>query len=566
MKSSFLKFTGILLAVMCSNAFGTVRYVNLYSTNAVSPFTDWSRAATNIQDAVDAAVDGDQIVVQSGAFQTGGRVVYGGMTNRLAITKAVTVQSVFGSYLTSIQGNPVVGTNAVRCVYLTNGATLVGFTLNSGGTESYTGDTDHEQSGGGAWSESYGCVISNCVISGCNANIFGGGVYGGTLYNCTLQNDTVVASGAGAAYSILINCTVMNNTSSGNSGGGVLSCTLSNCSLTGNSAYADGGGASGGTLNNCTVSGNTASYGGGASGGTLNNCVLTGNRAAWGGGADNAILNNCLITGNAAYIASSSGGANALGGGVAGGVANNCTIASNSVVSLPGSNGGGAYFATLNNCVIYANRGSSAAVYSNYCGGTINYCCTAPLPAGGAGNFSNAPLFVNVAGGNFHLQTNSPCINAGNNAYAPNGGDLDGHPRIAGGTVDVGAYEIQSPGSILSYAWAQRYGLPTDGTADFADTDGDGMNNWQEWRAGTNPRDASSVLQMLSLSNQASGLTVTWQSVSGVNYYVQRADDLTAQPPFTSLQSNLVGEAATASYVDTNAVGPGPYFYRVGVQ
>ena len=41
------------------------------------------------------------------------------------------------------------------------------------------------------------------------------------------------------------------------------------------------------------------------------------------------------------------------------------------------------------------------------------------------------------------VQPNSPCVNAGNNAYAIGSSDLDGKPRIAGGTVDVGAYEYQ---------------------------------------------------------------------------------------------------------------------------
>ncbi len=62
--------------------------------------------------------------------------------------------------------------------------------------------------------------------------------------------------------------------------------------------------------------------------------------------------------------------------------------------------------------------------------------------------------------------------------------------------MDIGAYEYQTPTSVISYAWLQQYGLSTDGTADNTDADGDYMSNYAEWIAGTNPTNAASVLML----------------------------------------------------------------------
>ena len=48
--------------------------------------------------------------------------------------------------------------------------------------------------------------------------------------------------------------------------------------------------------------------------------------------------------------------------------------------------------------------------------------------------YANAPLFVGLVGGNPRLQSNSLCIKARNKALVTTATDLDGRPRIVGGT------------------------------------------------------------------------------------------------------------------------------------
>jgi hypothetical protein len=128
---------------------------------------------------------------------------------------------------------------------------------------------------------------------------------------------------------------------------------------------------------------------------------------------------------------------------------NNCTVVSNTA-----SYSGGGIWSTngaLNNCVIYYNDAPNGPNWagSGFRAGPApqSYCCTTP-DSGGQGCITNEPLFVDLAGNNFRLQSTSPCVNAGYNPYAPVGPDLDGNPRIEGGTVDIGAYEFQPSSSI----------------------------------------------------------------------------------------------------------------------
>jgi hypothetical protein len=580
-------FPLLLLLITICGVRATTFYVDLNSPNPTPPYTTWGTAATNIQDAINAAAAGDVVLVTNGntfalqgggfpsnnigVYMFGGQSIYG-YSNRVAITKPITVQSVNGPQYTWIMGAGYYAN--VRCVYMTNGATLVGFTVTNG--TAILGSQIQGQCGGGIWSESTNDLITNCVITGCSGGPAGGGVLSGTFNNCLLTNNPgplgdalyggAAASnvmfncvlinnhannGGGAAYSTLYNCTLEGNTAQGAAGalgGGALLCTLysclltnnscpllygypppgspqmgcggavcggalTNCTIVNNSAYAGGGafgnqqfpltmsgclvisnfayhlggGVSAGNevnsfipsncvLNNCTIISNCVDdYGGGAYGATLNNCFLMQNIAARGGGSEGGILNQCFISGNEAL--------NYQGGGIDGSevvgfcIANNC-ILSNNVAGQ----GGGALFATLNNCLLIANTAgtggggyqstfnnctivsNSAPVgegggvcnslaentiiydnnggnyYSTYAGNPfwLYYCCTTPAITG-PGNITNDPAFVNPAAGDFHLQPNSPCINSGDNFYVTNFTDLDGNPRIVGGTVDIGA-------------------------------------------------------------------------------------------------------------------------------
>lgn len=79
----------------------------------------------------------------------------------------------------------------------------------------------------------------------------------------------------------------------------------------------------------------------------------------------------------------------------------------------------------------------------------------------GSGNINSDPLFVNASGGDFRLQSSTPCDNIGNGTMPDDAGDLDwdgvtSEPvmlDLAGGarvnvTLDMGAYEIQANGAM----------------------------------------------------------------------------------------------------------------------
>lgn len=389
-----------MLAIV--SVVGATHYVDASSTNPLPPFSDWTTAATVIQEAVDAANAADEIIVTNGIYAMGGRVTIGTVTNRVAVDKPLVLRSVNGPQFTAIQGYQVAGGNgpaAIRCVYLTNGASLSGFTLTNGGC-STTGNLYTDLSGGGVWCSSTDSVISNCVLVGNSAVNGGGAAYGGTLSNCTLT-----ANSAGG-------------------GGGAFSSTLYGCLLSGNTA-SYGGGANASSLYRCTLSGNWGAFGGGSADGYLENCTLSGNAAgSVGGGSYRSSLRGCLITGNTAQQ---------KGGGVYNGSIWNCTVVANSARDGGGTAGdaggpGTAPFDTwAYNSIIYFN---TATTDTNYDGFTVLNSC-----------WTSDPILASIS----HLSANSPCRGAGESQYA-SGVDIDGEPWNNPPSIGCDEYE---PGNVL---------------------------------------------------------------------------------------------------------------------
>jgi hypothetical protein len=174
----------------------------------------------------------------------------------------------------------------------------------------------------------------------------------------------------------------------------------------------------------------------------------------------------------------------------------------------------------VNNIVCFGSSGVMAPTYKfrNNCvfGNNINYIW-ANNPTGTNGNISVDPLLVSPS--DFHLSASSPCVNSGTNGDVIGTVDLDGNPRIADGTVDMGACEFQP----------------------------------------------LSPFRMFVPTITASGVAIQWQSVAGRNYFVQRSTNLAAESSFLTVQTNIAGVPDMTTYIDA-AAGPGANFYRVGVQ
>ncbi|MCK4657889.1 MAG: right-handed parallel beta-helix repeat-containing protein [Phycisphaerae bacterium] len=443
--------------------------------NTITVCWDGSGDYTTIQAGINAASNGDEVVVCDGTY-TGANnknLDFGG--------RAITLRSENGPENCIIDCQ-----NDGRGLYFHSGETdasvLDGFTITNG----------NALNGGGIFCYGSSPTIKNCTITGNvaedtgqAARALGGGVFcdlgsSPTIINCAITENRAEAHfgcGGGVACwdsnPLITECTIAQNTAVKTSpdynlsvGGGIFcddsSPSIVGCTISDNTAEGNKGGGvyceygSYPSIINCEVSRNSAvSLGGGIccfycdlSNLTVTNCTITRNEAGNWGGAVSAENSSLSIT--------------------------NCTIAYNTT----GSTGGGVMCwsnssMTISNCILWADipneihdaGGDIQVTYSDVQGGWP-----------GEGNIDLDPLFRDVDNDDYRLLALSPCIDAANNMAVPEDVadldedddieertplDLDYNPRFVdtpppGGIgvpspdyleiVDMGAYEFHLAG------------------------------------------------------------------------------------------------------------------------
>lgn len=116
----------------------------------------------------------------------------------------------------------------------------------------------------------------------------------------------------------------------------------------------------------------------------------------------------------------------------------------------------------------------------------------------------------------------------------------------------------------LSDDWELRYFGSTATCDGNADPDGDGASNLNEFRAGTSPTNALSLLLMRSVAPAGTGVSISWQTAGGRTNVVQSAS--TPSGSFSDLSPPLlvpgIGDVLT-DYTDSSITNSSARFYRV---
>ncbi|MCL5097490.1 MAG: right-handed parallel beta-helix repeat-containing protein, partial [Candidatus Omnitrophica bacterium] len=434
---------GLLLAFSsCVPCLADTLYVST-NGNDLLPGTNWTNAKRTVSAAIGIATGGDEIWVAQGTY-----------AGHVTLKPALTLYGGFaGSEITRDQRNwtnhlsVIWGTTNKAVVTITNAGPatrLDGFTIGGG----------NGIHGGGIAMVGSGPIIANNTIRN---NITDGAGAGISIWGFNLVSSTE------AYFPVITNNVIADNQSINDEGDGAGIAVVGSSPLIAwnviarNTATRNGGGIacwrhSIPIIANNLIEANSASYdeltvseGGG---GIFASATDLDGRPIDGAISAPTIINNVIAANGGRY----GGGITVIDSRLGA-----ATIANNTIVA---NNGAGIYWAntwpTNNNNIVAFNTmgfergiaGISDAdirfnnVYGNaVLGASANYVGTADRTVTG-GNLSADPKFANGAIGDFHLQPDSPCVDAGSTALVELGqSDIDRQPRIQGKAVDMGADE-----------------------------------------------------------------------------------------------------------------------------
>lgn len=402
----------------------------IFCSNGSSPLI-----ANNI--ITDNTVDGDG----GGMYSTLSSPVVTGCTfTKNRTTGYYPSYSMGGGFCSANGGKPIV----THCVFKDNQA------FNGGGAGVLKGNVvlkhcsfnANRADSGGGFSDLFGSAeVFHCIFQGNSAESsigWGGGIDVSSDEDvefacCDFVENTAGIGGGGSVYGHcfrMIQCTFSMNLAEVYGGG--IDCSgndlqFIDCAFMDNAAFEGGGVIFGGkgkaTWNRCHFKGNSAERGGGmvCRGGhndqnvALINSVFNHNTALDVGGAmwndldATPTLTNCTLTLNTA----------ARGGGLcnereSGVLVTSCIFWENTLVEI--------------------HNDADSHCYVGFS------CIQGGYP--GKANFDADPRFVDPAGNDFHISFLSPCRGAGKNSAVTETHDFEGDPRIAFGTVDMGADEF----------------------------------------------------------------------------------------------------------------------------
>lgn len=412
-----------------------------------------------IQAAIDAASDGDTVLVASGIYTGDGN------RNLDTLGKRITVTSKYGAYETEIDCE---STGQHRGFFIHSGETretvIEGFTIRRGRV--FVGPN---QGGFAILALESSPTIRGCLLTENGSGSADGGAIkclGGSplLENCRIAGNTTAFTGGaifcnGATLDV-VECEFSNN-GSGTSGGAMYlqSSTVSavhcrfvsnNCSDAGSTIAAFDSAVS---LMGCRIEGGHAGllgtlYAGGTRL-TVRSSSIVGADVQLAGGvvygnADTVLLNSMIVNNDARSAIECTVGRLTMSG---------CTIVGNRPKQPTGAAAGikASESSVITNSIVWDNGGPEIL-------GTpaVRYSC---VEGGyqGIGNIEEPPLFVNANGGNVQLGPGSPCIDRGANHEVALGCLLDivsrprffddpNSPNLGSGQpplVDIGAYEFQ---------------------------------------------------------------------------------------------------------------------------